>query len=135
MGAANSAINSGFSGGNCHPGMLDEAHDAVAGYVTGVLNMVGLGFLTNPITPLQKNLTTAKSNLQTVYNTKGLIYNKNQNALNDYFLSLSKTYDSVLEDSMNLHDTIMKDEVGNTHAIMAFYCVLIIVVVAYLLLK
>lgn len=137
MGAGTSSANiyniHGAEGSMCDPTALNTVSDAVGGVAHGLLNMVGLGFLVDPIAPLQNQISTAQAKLQGVYNTDGLQFAKNQEKINQYLQEVMSTKGEVLQEMLAINTEITNENLGKVDIALASMGILLLVVVIYLL--
>lgn len=139
MGQGTSSANiyniPGSEGDMCKPNAGNTVSDAAGGVVTGVLNMVGLGFLTDPVAPLQNELSAAQSKLQAVYNNDGLQFAKNQEKINKFLQEVMDTKGEVLQEMLAINTEITNENLGRVDIALASIGVLMLIVVIYLLLQ
>lgn len=117
----------------CNPPARNEVRDFTAGLSHGILNMVGLGFLVDPIAPLQNELSGAQSKLQGVYNNDGLQFAKNQEKINQYLQEVMKTNDDVFQEMLAINTEITNENLGRVDISLAAIGILVLVLVFYLL--
>ena len=138
MGQGTSSANAynyipGAEGDLCNPTVGNTISDAVGGYYHGLLNMFGLGFLVDPIAPLQKEISSAQSKLQGVYNNDGLQFAKNQEQINQFLEEVMNTKSEVLQEMLAINTEITNENLGRVDIALAAIGVLMLVVVFYLL--
>jgi len=137
MGQGTSTANvfniSGAEGDMCNPNVGNTFADAYGGYVHGWLNLIGLGFLVDPIAPLQKRISNAQSKLQGVYNNDGLQFAKNQEKINQFLQEVMKTKGEVLQEMLAINTEITNENLGRVDIALASIGILVLVVVIYLL--
>lgn len=117
----------------CNPPEGNQWADGIAGAGSGILNMVGLGFLVNPITPLQNQLSSAQAKLQGVYNNDGLQFAKNQEQINQYLQEVMQTKGEVLQEMLTINTEITNENLGRVDIALVSIGVLVLVIVIYLL--
>lgn len=117
----------------CNPPKSNKIADGVAGAATGILNIIGLGFLTNPIAPLQTQLSTAQSNLQSVYNSNGLQFAENQEQINQALQEVMSKKGEVLQEMLAINTEITNENLGRVDIALATMGILTLVIVIYLL--
>lgn len=137
MGAGTSSANiyniKGSEGNYCNPSGLNQFSDAIGGFDHGVLNMVGLGFLVDPIAPLQDAISKAQSQLQNVYNTNGLAFAKNQAEINQVMQEVMSTNKQILEEMMQINQEITNENLGKIDITLASIGILVLIMVIYVL--
>jgi len=137
MGQGTSSANiyniPGAEGDMCNPNAGNTVSDAVGGFTHGLLNMAGLGFLVDPIGPLQHDISTAQSKLQGVYNNNGLQFAKNQEQINQFLQEVMNTKGEVLQEMLAINTEITNENLGRVDIALASIGILILVVVIYLL--
>lgn len=137
MGQGTSSANiyniPGAEGSMCHPNAGNTISDAVGGFGHGILNMVGLGFLVDPIGPLQNQISVAQSKLQGVYNNDGLQFAKNQEKINQFLQEVMNTKGEVLQEMLAINTEITNENLGRVDIALASIGILVLVVVVYLL--
>lgn len=137
MGQGTSSVNiyniPGAEGDMCNPNAGNTISDAVGGYYHGILNMVGLGFLVDPIAPLQNELSAAQSKLQRVYNNDGLQFAENQEKINQYLQEVMKSNDDVFQEMLAINTEITNENLGRIDIALAAIGILVLVLVFYLL--
>ena len=137
MGQGTSSANiyniPGAEGDMCNPNIGNTISDAVGGYYHGLLNMVGLGFLVDPMAPLQKQISAAQSKLQGVYNNDGLQFAKNQEQINKFLQEVMQTKGEVLQEMLAINTEITNENLGRVDIALASIGILMLVVVIYLL--
>lgn len=119
----------------CNPPEGNQWADGIAGAGSGILNMVGLGFLVDPIAPLQNELSAAQSKLQAVYNNDGLQFAKNQEKINQFLQEVMDTKGEVLQEMLAINTEITNENLGRVDIALVSIGVLMLVVVIYLLLQ
>lgn len=117
----------------CNPPEGNQWADGIAGAGSGLLNMVGLGFLVDPIAPLQNDISIAQAKLQGVYNNDGLQFAKNQVQINDYLAGIMKTNEDVLQEMLAINTEITNENLGRVDIALASIGILVLVIVFYLL--
>ena len=117
----------------CNPPEGNQWADGIAGAGSGLLNMVGLGFLVNPIAPLQNQLSSAQSKLQAVYNNDGLKFAQNQEQINQILQQVMETKGDVLQEMLAINTEITNENLGRVDIALASIGILMLVVVIYLL--
>lgn len=117
----------------CNPPEGNQWADGIAGAGSGLLNMVGLGFLVDPIAPLQNQLSTAQSKLQGVYNNDGLQFAKNQEKINQFLQEVMETKGEVLQEMLAINTEITNENLGRVDIALASIGILMLIVVIYLL--
>lgn len=139
MGQGTSSANiyniPGAEGNLCKPNAGNTVSDAIGGYYHGILNMVGLGFLVDPIAPLQNEISVAQSKLQSVYNADGLRFAKNQEKINQFLQEVMNTKSEVLQEMLSINTEITNENLGRVDIALVSMGILILVVVIYLLLN
>ena len=137
MGQGTSSANiyniPGAEGDMCNPNAGNTVSDAIGGYYHGLLNMVGLGFLVDPIAPLQDQISAAQSKLQGVYNNDGLQFAKNQEKINQFLQEVMQTKGEVLQEMLAINTEITNENLGRVDIALASIGILMLVVVIYLL--
>ena len=117
----------------CNPNAGNTVGDAFGGFAHGLLNMVGLGFLVDPIGPLQSQISAAQSKLQGVYNNDGLQFAKNQEQINQFLQEVMQTKGWVLQEMLAINTEITNENLGRVDIALASIGILMLVVVIYLL--
>lgn len=139
MGQGTSSANiyniPGAEGDMCNPNAGNTVGDSIGGVANGVLNMVGLGFLVDPVAPLQNEISAAQSKLQAVYNNDGLQFAKNQEKINKFLQEVMDTKGEVLQEMLAINTEITNENLGRVDIALASIGVLMLVVVIYLLLQ
>ena len=137
MGQGTSSANiyniPGTEGDMCNPNVGNTISDAAGGFAHGLLNMVGLGFLVDPIAPLQSQISAAQSKLQGVYNNDGLQFAKNQEQINQFLQEVMQTKGEVLQEMLAINTEITNENLGRVDIALASIGILMLVVVIYLL--
>lgn len=137
MGAGTSSANifkaKGAEGDYCNPKGINTFNDAVGGFDHGLLNMVGLGFLVDPIAPLQDDISKAQGQLQNVYNTNGLAFAKNQSQINQIMEEMMSTNKEILEEMMEINQEITNENLGKIDITLASIGLLVLIMVIYVL--
>lgn len=117
----------------CNPPESNKWKDGIAGGVAGMLNMIGLGSLVDPISPLQNQISTAQSQLQAVYNNDGLQFAKNQEQINQVLEEVMSKKGEVLQEMLAINTEITNENLGRVDIALASMGILILVVVIYLI--
>ena len=137
MGQGTSSANvyniHGAEGDMCNPNVGNTVSDAAGGFTHGLLNMVGLGFLVDPIGPLQNQISDAQSKLQGVYNNDGLQFAKNQEQINQFLQEVMQTKGEVLQEMLAINTEITNENLGRVDIALVSIGILVLVVVIYLL--
>ena len=137
MGQGTSSANiyniPGAEGDMCNPNAGNTVGDAFGGFAHGLLNMIGLGFLVDPIGPLQNKISQAQSKLQSVYNNDGLQFAKNQEKINQFLQEVMNTKGEVLQEMLAINTEITNENLGRVDISLAAIGILMLVVVFYLL--
>lgn len=137
MGQGTSSANiyniPGAEGDMCNPNAGNTVGDAFGGFAHGLLNMVGLGFLVDPIGPLQNQISAAQSKLQGVYNNDGLQFAKNQHIINQFLQEVMQTKGEVLQEMLAINTEITNENLGRVDIALASIGILMLIVVIYLL--
>ena len=137
MGQGTSSANiyniPGAEGDMCNPNVGNTVSDALGGWEHGWLNMVGLGFLVDPMAPLQSQISSAQSKLQGVYNNDGLQFAKNQEKINQFLQEVMQTKGEVLQEMLAINTEITNENLGRVDITLASIGILMLVVVIYLL--
>jgi hypothetical protein len=137
MGAGTSSANifnvKGAEGDYCNPTGFDTFKDAWGGFDHGVLSMVGLGFLVDPIAPLQDDISKAQGKLQNIYNSNGLAFAKNQSQINQIMEEIMSTNKEILEEMMEINQEITNENLGKINITLASIGILVLIMVIYVL--
>lgn len=137
MGQGTSSANvyniPGAEGDMCNPNVGNTVSDALGGFTNGVLNMAGLGFLVDPMAPLQNQISSAQAKLQSVYNNDGLQFAKNQVKINQFLEEVMQTKGDVLQEMLAINTEITNENLGRVDIALVSIGVLVLVVVIYLL--
>ena len=123
----------GAEGNMCNPNDGNTVSDAIGGYYHGLFNMIGLGFLVDPIAPLQNEISIAQAKLQGVYNNDGLQFAKNQEQINQILQEVMSTKGEVLQEMLAINTEITNENLGRVDIALASIGILMLVVVIYLL--
>lgn len=117
----------------CNPSEINQVTDGIAGVTHGLLNMIGLGFLVDPIAPLQNKISAAQSKLQNVYNNDGLQFAKNQEKINQFLEEVMNTKGEVLQEMLAINTEITNENLGRVDIALASIGILTLIIVIYLL--
>lgn len=131
---ASDFINSWTMRGNlCSPGADRAVVDGVAGAAHGILNMVGLGFLVDPVGPLQRQLAENQAKLQGMYNSASLGFMKAQEQINEYLMDVMQTNHDEMVAFIQLHDELINENITKVDIALVFTGIMTLLITFYIL--
>ena len=122
------------NGNICKPGAGRAVGDAAAGVVHGVLSMIGLGFVVDPMGPLQKQLSDNQAKIQGMYNQASLDFMNTQTQIDDDIIANLHAQQEDLQSFINLHDELINENITKVEIAVAFVSILTLLITFYILL-
>ena len=137
MGAGTSSANifGGEDTSGCNASSLTQGEDIAGGILHGALNMFGLGFLSDPVGPLQDALSDANSKLQSIYNQNGLAFAKEQVEVTKLLQEVMETHDNTIQEMMSINTEITNQHLGKVDITLVSIGVLVLILCMYLLIN
>lgn len=117
----------------CNPPESNKWEDGIRGCASGMLSILGLGSLFDPIAPLQNKLSTAQANLTDVYYTKGMDFAENQDKINEVLEEVMNAKGEVLQETIAIITEITNENLGRVNVELASMGILLLIVVFYLI--
>jgi hypothetical protein len=113
----------------------DITSNAGTGLANGLLSLIGLGSLYDPLSDLQGELSDAHQNLTNIINTGTTLSLKAQVGLDNTLITYIKTNNAELTETMNLYNQQSKNTDQTQNFFISFSILLIFIVIFFMLIK
>ena len=121
------------NGDLCAPGAGETAGDAAFGALHGILSVLPIGFLVDPMAPLQKQLTDNQAKIQAMYNQASLAFMNDQVEIDDDIIANLHAQQEDLQSFINLHDELINQNINKVEIAVAFIGILTLLITFYML--
>jgi len=119
----------------CNPAEIRKAEDGLAGVGVGLLNMFGLGFIVDPMNPLQEKLSDNQSTIQNIYNSSLVTFVKDQSSMNKKIVEALQSNQQEIQSFINLHDELIDENITKVDISLVFISLMSLVIVIYILIS
>lgn len=121
------------NGNLCAPGAGETAGDTIGGILHGVLSVLPIGFLVDPMAPLQKQLTDNQAKIQAMYNQASLNFMNGQVEIDDSIIANLHAQQEDLQSFINLHDELINENINKVEIAVAFIGIMTLLITIYIL--
>ena len=119
----------------CNPAEIRKAEDGLAGVGVGLANLVGLGFLVDPMSPLQSKLSDNQATIQNIYNSSLVTFVKDQSSMNKKIVEALQSNQQEIQSFINLHDELIDENITKVDISLVFISLMSLVIVIYILIS
>ena len=108
----------------------DETTNFVTGLGNGLLNIIGLGDLYDPVGNLSTDLSNTKDKLQNIQNNNNILVFQKQGILNQDILKLINSNKKLIQDQLDFYNLMN----GNDFIEQAFFlnvCIILIFIIIF----